>query len=72
MQMTQALRGDIAKSTDARVKLMNEILQGIRVLKVYAWEESFMEKLAGVRAQEMDTVKRSAYLKAASSTIMMV
>ncbi len=72
MQMTQALRGDIAKSTDARVKLMNEILQGIRVMKVYAWEDSFMAKLAGVRAQEMDTVKRSAYLKAASSTIMMV
>ena len=72
MQMTQALRGDIAKSTDARVKLMNEILQGIRVMKVYAWEDSFMAKLAGVRAQEMDTIKRSAYMKAASATIMMV
>jgi ABC-type multidrug transport system fused ATPase/permease subunit len=71
MRKTQMLRGDIAKKTDARVKLMNEILQGIRVLKVYAWENSFMAKLAGVRQQEMDIVMESAILRAIYSAMMM-
>ena len=33
------------KVTDTRVKLMNEILAGIRVLKYYAWERAFSEKV---------------------------
>jgi ATP-binding cassette subfamily C (CFTR/MRP) protein 1 len=33
---------------DARVKLMNEILNGIRVIKLYAWEMPFLEKVSRV------------------------
>jgi len=29
------------KYKDERIKLMNEILNGIKVLKMYAWEMSF-------------------------------
>lgn len=31
---------------DSRVKLMNEILNGIRVIKLYAWEAPFLEKVS--------------------------
>ncbi|OXB81823.1 UNVERIFIED_CONTAM: hypothetical protein H355_015020 [Colinus virginianus] len=34
------------KSKDNRIKLMNEILNGIKVLKLYAWELAFREKVA--------------------------
>ena len=30
---------------DERVKLMNEILNGIKILKLYAWEKSFEVRL---------------------------
>lgn len=30
------------KFKDSRLKLMNEILNGIKVLKLYAWESSFV------------------------------
>ena len=33
-----ALRRGMLKYTDNRVKLMNQLLAGIRVLKIYAWE----------------------------------
>ena len=36
MKRLQRLRKATVKYTDQRVKLMNEILQGIRVIKVYA------------------------------------
>ncbi len=32
------LRRDMLKHTDTRVKLTNQLLVGIRVLKIYAWE----------------------------------
>ncbi|ORX59695.1 multi drug resistance-associated protein MRP [Hesseltinella vesiculosa] len=34
---------------DARVKLMNEILNGIRVIKLYAWETPFYQKVSFIR-----------------------
>lgn len=30
-----------AKRTDFRIKIMNEMLMGIQVIKLYAWEKSF-------------------------------
>ena len=30
--------------SDMRVKLMNEILSGIRIIKYYAWEGAFQER----------------------------
>ncbi len=33
-------RREMLKHTDQRVKLMNQLLVGIRVLKMYAWEVS--------------------------------
>ena len=31
------------------MKLVNEVLQGIRVVKYYAWERSFEERLLAAR-----------------------
>ncbi|RCI02867.1 hypothetical protein CU098_008807, partial [Rhizopus stolonifer] len=33
---------------DARVKLMNEVLNGIKVIKLYAWEIPFMQKVSNL------------------------
>ncbi len=72
MMMAMAFRKDIAQSTDRRVKFMNEMLQGIRVIKVYAWENSFVQRLSELRHVEMGFILRSSWLKAGSSMIMMV
>ncbi|XP_025062209.1 multidrug resistance-associated protein 1 isoform X4 [Alligator sinensis] len=52
------------KNKDNRIKLMNEILNGIKVLKLYAWELAFKEKVLGIRQEELKVLKKSAYLGA--------
>ena len=36
-------------SKDIRAKLMNEILSGIKVIKLYGWEASFMDQVLNIR-----------------------
>ncbi|XP_049645216.1 multidrug resistance-associated protein 1 [Suncus etruscus] len=52
------------KSKDNRIKLMNEILNGIKVLKLYAWELAFRDKVLEIRQEELKVLKKSAYLAA--------
>lgn len=35
------MRAKISKRTEYRVKIMNEIVSGIQVIKMYAWEKPF-------------------------------
>ncbi|KAG6453078.1 multidrug resistance-associated protein 1 isoform X2 [Manduca sexta] len=57
------------KYKDERVKLMNEILNGIKVLKMYAWEPSFEDQVLKIRNKEMNVLKQTAYLNSATSFI---
>ncbi|CAK4132204.1 unnamed protein product [Aphanomyces euteiches] len=41
-----------------RVKLTNEVLQGIRVVKLYAWETSLADQLDEIRSRELALLKR--------------
>ncbi|XP_061182250.1 multidrug resistance-associated protein 1-like isoform X1 [Saccostrea echinata] len=52
---------------DGRIKMMNEVLNGIKVLKLYAWELSFEEKILGLRRRELKVLKTMAFLNACVS-----
>ena len=46
---------------DDRIKLMNEILNGMKVLKLYAWESSFMHQVEQIRDKEVGILKTQLY-----------
>ncbi|XP_053533881.1 multidrug resistance-associated protein 1 isoform X4 [Ictalurus punctatus] len=50
------------KHMDGRIKLMNEILSGIRILKFYAWEKAFEERVLSFREKELKAMKKSQIL----------
>uniref|UniRef100_A0A6Q2Z876 ABC-type glutathione-S-conjugate transporter n=1 Tax=Esox lucius TaxID=8010 RepID=A0A6Q2Z876_ESOLU len=50
------------KYMDGRIKLMNEILNGIKILKFYAWEKAFLEQVLGYREKELKALKKSQIL----------
>uniref|UniRef100_A0A8C7QFD4 ATP-binding cassette, sub-family C (CFTR/MRP), member 10 n=1 Tax=Oncorhynchus mykiss TaxID=8022 RepID=A0A8C7QFD4_ONCMY len=49
---------------DSRVKLMTEVLFGIRVIKFYNWGAYFAQKIADCRRQELSHLKAIKYLDA--------
>ncbi|XP_062319103.1 canalicular multispecific organic anion transporter 1 isoform X2 [Osmerus eperlanus] len=57
------------KFKDKRMKIMNEILNGIKILKLYAWEPSFQSQVEGIREQELQVMKKFAYLSSVSTFI---
>lgn len=65
-------RQKTAERTDLRVKLMNEIIQGIQVIKMYAWEKSFAKVVAEVRLKEVKAIKGTSYIHAALSCTSMI
>uniref|UniRef100_H2TWK6 ABC-type glutathione-S-conjugate transporter n=1 Tax=Takifugu rubripes TaxID=31033 RepID=H2TWK6_TAKRU len=50
------------KFMDGRIRLMNEILNGIKILKFYAWEKAFLEQVLGHREKELRALKKSQIL----------
>ena len=54
---------------DQRIKAMNEILNGIRVLKLYAWEMAFIRSITHVRQKELNYILRKAIISAISNIL---
>uniref|UniRef100_A0AAR2L873 ABC-type glutathione-S-conjugate transporter n=1 Tax=Pygocentrus nattereri TaxID=42514 RepID=A0AAR2L873_PYGNA len=50
------------KFMDGRIKLMNEILNGIKILKFYAWEKAYLEQVLGYREKELGALRKSQIL----------
>ncbi|XP_042312517.1 multidrug resistance-associated protein 1-like isoform X2 [Sceloporus undulatus] len=50
------------KNSDQQIKLLNEILHGIKILKLYAWEPSYQRKIVEIRECEIDVLKSTGYL----------
>uniref|UniRef100_A0A8C4VG24 ABC-type glutathione-S-conjugate transporter n=1 Tax=Falco tinnunculus TaxID=100819 RepID=A0A8C4VG24_FALTI len=51
---------------DERAKLINAVLSNIKVIKLHGWEKTFMEKVIGIRKQELQALKKSQILFSAS------
>ncbi|KAJ7363563.1 hypothetical protein OS493_009723 [Desmophyllum pertusum] len=51
------LRGKAAKFTDQRLVVMNEIISGIRAVKMYAWEWNFRDIVCNLRRKEMAMIR---------------
>uniref|UniRef100_A0A672ZZ09 ATP-binding cassette sub-family C member 5 n=1 Tax=Sphaeramia orbicularis TaxID=375764 RepID=A0A672ZZ09_9TELE len=49
--------------TDSRVRTVNEILSSIKLIKMYAWEESFEKKIADLRKKEKKQLQKVSYVQ---------
>ncbi|XP_019910634.2 multidrug resistance-associated protein 4-like isoform X2 [Esox lucius] len=58
-----SLRGETAALTDNRIRIMNDVVSGIRIIKMYAWEKPFAALVDEVRRKEISKIMKSSYLR---------
>lgn len=51
-------REKASSHTDDRVKIVSEAIKGIKLVKLYAWELSFVKRILGHRAEELRELRR--------------
>ncbi|CAK4497952.1 unnamed protein product, partial [Aphanomyces euteiches] len=66
------LRQDMLAIQAERVKLTNELLQGVRVVKLYAWEDSMHRLLQEIRLRELQALKRYFNLFMINNVLLIV
>lgn len=61
---------EVMKKSDGRIKILNEVLSGMRVIKYYAWEVPFEKKVEGLREDELSSLKSAQNYRALQSFFM--
>lgn len=51
------------KYKDKRLRIMNEILSGMKILKYFAWEPSFKDQVHNLRKKELKNLRTFAYMQ---------
>ncbi|KAH6588650.1 hypothetical protein BASA50_010612 [Batrachochytrium salamandrivorans] len=59
-----AVRREVAPLSDKRVKVTQEVLQGIRVLKFFTWERPFLEQIQAIRKKEVALILKRSLITA--------
>lgn len=62
--MSAKIRLNTALRTDNRIKFMNEIIQGVQTIKMYALEYIFGQNVNRVRSKELLEIRKSFFVKA--------
>lgn len=56
-------RKKVTLLTDQRIKMINEIIEGIQVIKMFAWEIPFRKIVSEVRNKEIQQIRYACYVK---------
>nr|XP_049698223.1 ATP-binding cassette sub-family C member 4 isoform X1 [Helicoverpa armigera] len=62
-KLAARLRMRTACKTDERVRIMDEIINGMQVIKMYAWEKPFEQVVALARKNEIKCITSASYLR---------
>lgn len=63
-----AIQKEIMSTTDKRIQTTNEVLQNIRIIKFFAWEQRFDHKVGETRSAELAQLRNRYVLWAIAAT----
>lgn len=62
-KLSAIYRKKTAMKGDERIRLMDEIVSGVQVIKMYAWERPFGKLINNVRKLELKTAIKASYIR---------
>uniref|UniRef100_A0A8C5LQJ0 ATP-binding cassette sub-family C member 5 n=1 Tax=Leptobrachium leishanense TaxID=445787 RepID=A0A8C5LQJ0_9ANUR len=68
-KMTAYFRRQCIAVTDRRVRIMNEILNCIRFIKMYTWENTFIWNIQAIRNAEKAYLEKAGYVQSVTSGV---
>lgn len=66
------IREETAIRTDERIRLMNEIIPAMRVIKMYAWEKSFAKLVDVARRREVKWIRYKVILTSINESLYFI
>lgn len=67
--LSSSIHRKIAQITDTRIRLIDEIIGGNKVIRMYAWENYFIQKLKAIRKSELRMIRNSAFIRGIYMTL---
>nr|XP_021512572.1 multidrug resistance-associated protein 9 isoform X2 [Meriones unguiculatus] len=68
-KLNSAFRRSAISVTDKRVQTMNEFLTCIKLIKMYAWEKSFINTIHDIRKREKKLLEKAGYVQSGNSAL---
>lgn len=63
-KLSATYRWETSRNTDTRVRLINEVIKGIQMIKMYLWESHFAQLINKARKDELKAIRGSSYILA--------
>ncbi|RZB39259.1 ABC tran domain containing protein, partial [Asbolus verrucosus] len=57
------IRMQVVLKTDFRIRLVNDVISNIKIIKMNTWEKPFAKLIEAARRTEIDQVKKTSYLR---------
>ena len=58
----KTLKGNDSRQTDERLKLVSDVVVGVRTIKCYGWENQYLKKLDKIRSAQSPNVFKMNFL----------
>ncbi|PKA63454.1 ABC transporter C family member 3 [Apostasia shenzhenica] len=69
-KMQEKYQKNLMESKDIRMKITSEILRNMRILKLQGWEMKFLSKIAELRKNETNWLKKYVYTSAMTTLVL--
>jgi len=70
MRVLSRLRKQAVGISDQRIKLVNEVLQGVKAVKLYAWETPFSAEIEEKRDEELRNFRKTIWVNSIFTSVM--
>ncbi|XP_031637722.1 multidrug resistance-associated protein 4-like, partial [Contarinia nasturtii] len=70
-KLTSKFRLQTAILTDERIRFMDEIISGVQVIKMYAWEKPFTKLITYARKMELKVIQKTSFIRAVHMSAML-